>query len=184
MIILFEIYFNVPDFTYPRRPSGPCRTWTTSNHRYGEYEGMIVTTIFYVDGSDAYTEILMSSWKHFKSWMKSPCHPYDLFFLIYNYILKLFFLFLFLLVWYVNIFWTSPKKAGWGGGGGEGCLPITSSGSLVYYVRPFMWMCSELNDILSFVQVDKEPLTVKVGHLKASCLYYVFFPNGMIICRG
>ena len=61
MIILFEIYFNVPDFTYPRRPSGPCRTWTTSNHKYGEYEGMIVTTIFYVDGSDAYTEILMSS---------------------------------------------------------------------------------------------------------------------------
>ena len=42
-------------------------------------------------------------------------------------------------------------------------------------------MCSELNNILSFVQVDKEPLTVKVGHLKASCLYYVFFPNGMIV---
>ena len=60
MIILFKIYFNIPDFKYLRRPSGPYRTWMTSNHKDGGYEGTIVTTNFYVDGSDAFTEILMS----------------------------------------------------------------------------------------------------------------------------
>lgn len=34
----------------------------------------------------------------------------------------------------------------------------------------------ELINILAFVQVSEEPLTVKVDHLKASCLYRKCFP--------
>ena len=34
----------------------------------------------------------------------------------------------------------------------------------------------ELNNILAYVQVSEEPLTVKVDHLEASCLYCKCLP--------